>query len=221
VAETHDREEEGETADLAAYREDLRRAQNSARLEGQMATTPKTERPPAAAAAQVQQAPLLLVSEQRVDEAEAEPFSETTPEPQIEVAEVNGNLALKPSFEPDAGQQAEYDNDEGEIQGIPADAFSDATDFGDFAERIGAFELTDLLEASAAYTSIVEGKSRFSRAQVMSKLAKLNTGDAYTKEAGLRSFGKLLREGKILRVQDGQFGISKASRFSIASRYHE
>ena len=55
----------------------------------------------------------------------------------------------------------------------------------------------------------------------MTKLAKINTHDAFSKEAGLRAFGKLLREGKILRVQDGQFAISKASRFSIASRFEE
>ncbi len=220
VAATHSEAADDEAADLAAYREDLRRAQNSARLEG--LKTAKTQRPaPAPAAAAIQQAPLILVSEQRINDPAPGGFpggfEEETAEPMQEVAETDGNLALKPEFH----AAPEAADDEGEIQGIPADAFSDATSFADFAERIGAFDLTDLLEASAAYTSIVEGKSRFSRAQVMSKLAKLNTGDAYSKEAGLRSFGKLLREGKILRVQDGQFGISKASRFSIASRYNE
>lgn len=78
--------------------------------------------------------------------------------------------------------------------------------------------MQDMLEAAAAFTSIVEGKPRFSRAQVMSKIARIETGDGFSKEAGLRAFGKLLREGKILRVQDGQFAISKSSRFSIAQR---
>ena len=55
----------------------------------------------------------------------------------------------------------------------------------------------------------------------MAKVARLNHGGSYSKEAGLRAFGKLLREGKILRVQDGQFGISQASRFSITSRYND
>ncbi len=196
-----DAEVDDDTTDLDTYREDLRRAQNKARLGG-LTGTP-----------QPAPTPLILVSEQRIDEQPAALGAEPQ-EPQREVAETHGNLALKP--EPELEN---LDNEAGEIQGIPADAFSEATNFADFAERIGAFELQDLLEASAAYTSIVEGKSRFSRAQIMSKITKIDSNGAFTKEAGLRSFGRLLREGKILRVQDGQFAISKASRFSIASRF--
>ncbi len=196
-----------ETADLAAYREDLRRAQSKARLGGLQS----------GAKARPEQPPLILVSEQRIDEPPASGFETEEPiEPQREVAATDGNLALKP--EPVA-EETHIDEGNGEIQGIPADAFSESSSFGDFAERIGAFELQDLLEAAAAYTSIVEGQARFSRAQVMSKIAKLDAEAAFSKEAGLSSFGRLLREGKILRVQDGQFAISKASRFSIASRY--
>ncbi len=201
-----DEEEEEDTTDLDAYRDDLRRAQGQAFFGAR--TTP----------AEPVQPPLILVSEQRIDD----PDTADTPR---EVAETDGNLALKPEFDtdidPDRDDRRAEPDESGEIQGIPADAFTDATSFSDFAERIGAFDLTDLLEAAAAYTSIIESKPRFSRAQVMSKIAKLNHGDAFSKEAGLRAFGTLLREGKILRVQDGQFGISKASRFSIASRYND
>ncbi|MCB1366399.1 MAG: hypothetical protein KDK00_01420 [Rhodobacteraceae bacterium] len=151
--------------------------------------------------------PLILVSEQRIDEPRSDD------QPMREVAESHGNLALKPRVVP------VEDDDDDEIQGIPSDAFSGAANFEDFVERVGVFEMTELLEAAAAYTSIVEGEDRFSRASVMSKIAMLNHGDGYSKEAGLRAFGKLLREGKILRVQDGQFAISKASRYSVASRY--
>ncbi|MDQ7080788.1 MAG: hypothetical protein Q9M41_08995 [Paracoccaceae bacterium] len=194
--------------DLDEYREDLRRTQPETiqsaggGVANGSGTAPETSQPP-----------LILVSEQRIDTLD-NGAEDHTHDPQHEVAETNGNLALKSDMrvEPD---------DDGEIQGIPADAFREATSFADFAERIGAFDLPDLLEAAAAYTAIIEKKERFSRAQVMAKVAKLNHGDAYSKEAGLRAFGKLLREGKILRVQDGQFGISKASRFSIASRYND
>ena len=193
--------------DLDEYREELRRTQpETIHSAGGAANG-------SGAAPETSQPPLILVSEQRIDTLD-NGAEDHTLDPQHEVAETNGNLALKNDMrvEPD---------DDGEIQGIPADAFSEATSFADFAERIGAFDLPDLLEAAAAYTAIIEKKERFSRAQVMAKVAKLNHGDAYSKEAGLRAFGKLLREGKILRVQDGQFGISKASRFSIASRYND
>jgi len=193
--------------DLDEYREELRRTQpETIHSAGGAANG-------SGAAPETSQPPLILVSEQRIDTLD-NGAEDHTLDPQHEVAETNGNLALKNDMrvEPD---------DDGEIQGIPADAFREATSFADFAERIGAFDLPDLLEAAAAYTAIIEKKERFSRAQVMAKVAKLNHGDAYSKEAGLRAFGKLLREGKILRVQDGQFGISKASRFSIASRYND
>ena len=204
-----DRDESAsETTDLAAYRDDLRRAQNNAR-RGALNGNAKAATP--------QPAPLILVSEQRIDEAPTEAQPQDPEAPAREVAQTDGNLALKQ--QPDASDA--FDDDAGEIQGIPADAFTESSSFGDFAERIGAFELQDLLEAAAAYTSIIEGKSRFSRAQVMSKIAKLDSNEVFSKEAGLRSFGRLLREGKILRVQDGQFAISKASRFSIAARFDD
>ncbi|MBZ0127575.1 MAG: hypothetical protein K8F59_00520 [Rhodobacteraceae bacterium] len=190
--------ESDDASEMESFRRDFRQVQSHAgfgRLSG------GGEHRPAS--------PLILVSEQRIDEPR------TDDHPMREVAESHGNLALKPRV---VSSQAEDDDDD-EIQGIPSDAFSGATSFEDFVERVGVFEMTELLEAAAAYTSIVEGEDRFSRASVMSKIAMLNHGDGYSKEAGLRAFGKLLREGKILRVQDGQFAISKASRYSVASRY--
>jgi hypothetical protein len=80
--------------------------------------------------------------------------------------------------------------------------------FQEFAERTGATSLPEMLEAAAAYTAFVEGRPRFSRAQVMSKIARLGDSEEFSREAGLRSFGKLLREGRIRRVQDGQFVLS-------------
>ncbi len=195
--------------EMAAYRDDLRRAQAGARPSGRSGAAGLRAAPP----------PLILVSEQRIAPASEEP-SAPSHEPRREVAESDGNLALKRAIEADEDHN-DHHRVAGQVRGIPADAFSEATTFNDFAERIGAVDMVDLLEAAAAYTSIVEGQSRFSRAQVMSKIAKITPGDAFSKEAGLRAFGKLLREGKILRVQDGQFAISKASRFSIASRLED
>ena len=161
-------------------REDFRRDLASAtRLRRIEVPKPVEERP----------SPLVLVSDQRVEEEDAV----TQAEP------------LEPAADDDS---------------IPATAYAEATSFADFAERIGANSLPEMLEAAAAYTSIVEGKPRFSRAQVMSKIARINLNESFSKEAGLRSFGKLLREGKILRVQDGQFAISQSSRYSVGARSH-
>jgi hypothetical protein len=212
-----DPEKAREAADLAAYRDDLRRAQD----RGPQADRPAPARPTSGGGAPQRpaQPPLILVSEQRIDSPRPQP---TRQDDEREVAESRGNLALKRAPMETAALEAAHAAASGEaedaFEGIPADAFTESTNFADFAERVGASEMHDLLEAAAAYTSIVEAKPRFSRAQVMSKLARLESAEGFSKEAGLRAFGKLLREGKILRVQDGQFAISKSSRFSVATR---
>lgn len=202
--------QDDEATDLDAYREDLRRAQSRAH-------TPLRS---GAASLRAAPAPLILVSEQRIAEP-APSLDQHRIAPQREVAQSHGNLALKRELRPQLQDHDDLDQRDGEIRGIPSDAFNAASTFADFAERVGAVDMIDLLEASAAYTSIVDGLPRFSRAQVMSKIAKITPGDAFSKEAGLRAFGKLLREGKILRVQDGQFAISKSSRYSVAARFDD
>ncbi len=79
--------------------------------------------------------------------------------------------------------------------------------FAEFANRMGATELPDLLEAAAAYLSFVEGHERFSRPQLMNKV-RLVKQDGYNREDGLRSFGQLLRDGKIEKKGGGRFAAS-------------
>ena len=86
------------------------------------------------------------------------------------------------------------------------------------AERIGAHGLSDLLEAAAAFAAYVEGRPSFSRPQIMKKIASFNIEDPFSREDGLRSFGMLLRQGKIHKVKRGQFAIAKTSRFIPEAR---
>ena len=79
-------------------------------------------------------------------------------------------------------------------------------------------ELPDLLEAAAAYTAFVEGNKLFSRPQLMRRVASFETGDEFSREAGLRSFGQLLRQGKIQKLKRGQFTITEETRFNPEAR---
>ncbi len=145
-------------------------------------------------------APLVLVSEQRVDAPEPTPAaSDGQPVRPRRVSA--GNLAI------------DEDNIDADDDGRHDNIFVDPGSFRDFAAEMGAHDLPDLLEAAAAYTSFVEGNAFFSRPQIMKAVAQLNEDKPFSREESLRSFGLLLRRGKIRKIKRGQFAISDTTRF--------
>lgn len=124
-------------------------------------------------------APLKLVAEQRVDCAPA--------------------AAQHGPVRPRRVACTPIDNDN-EVSGADGS-------FAQFAAEMGANGLPELLEAAAAYMSFVEGRAQFSRPQLMNKVRQINTA-GYNREDSLRSFGRLLREGKIEKTGGGRFAAS-------------
>ncbi len=184
---TRQREEEDEN-ELNQYRDDL-------------AKVVKPRRPTAESGAKSRRvAPLVLVTEQRVDPAETEPVAEGAIVRPRRV--ISGNLALS-------------DDDELEMHGEPGEnIFTPEQSFADFATEMGAVELIDQLEAAAAYSAYVEGEEHFSRPHIMKAVAEMNEEQEFTREEGLRSFGLLLRRGKIKKLKRGQFIIADTTRFN-------
>lgn len=176
------------------YREDLTRA---VRPQDQ-ADAAATAAPGAATGDSPRIAPLVLVSEQRVDR----------PQPTPEAVQ-----AIRPRRVVPVSVSADLSEDEDDEDLAPLSP-EEAASFAEFAERLGATGLSELLEAAAAYTAAVEGRPHFSRPQIMKKVAHAAEDGRFSREDGMRSFGMLLRQGKIQKVKRGQFALTASSRFS-------
>jgi len=98
-----------------------------------------------------------------------------------------------------------------------AESAPTSSGFADFAQEIGAAELPELLEAAAAYMADIEGREQFSRPMLMGKL-KEATGEAFSREDGLRSFGHLLRQGKLQKLSGGRFTVTEETEFRAQAR---
>ena len=186
-----------ETADLTRYRDDLAQVVRPRRpaLPGVTAARPAVgpDRP----------APLVLVSEQRVD-------GPTRSDPVVirprRIATSNA-VAI----------EAEDEDLELEDDAAGENIFANAKSFAAFAERIGATELPDLLEAADAYAACVEGRPSFTRPQILRSAVEA-AEQPFSLEQSLRSFGTLLRQGKIQKVKRGQFAIAETSRYLSEAR---
>lgn len=169
------------------YREDLA---NVVRPRRPQPNGPRTERPNAEAS---RPAPLQLVAEQRI--AQDTPPSEPTPVRPRRVA----RAATASSRQ---------------VTPLREDPVSEG-EFAEYAESVGAKSLPQLLEAAAAYMSYVEGRDQFSRPQLMTTVRQAEETES-SREDRLRSFGQLLRDGKIEKTSGGRFTSSETNSFKPA-----
>ena len=93
-----------------------------------------------------------------------------------------------------------------------AEPVEDKAGFADFASEHGATELVDRLEAAGAYICLVEGEADFSRPQVM-KVVQSATSEEISREDGLRSFGRLLRQARLIKLENGRFQIAENTQY--------
>ena len=86
-------------------------------------------------------------------------------------------------------------------------------DFAGFAEAMGAEGLPELMEAAAAFSLYVEGQEAFSRPEIMKRVSRYDPALTKSREDGLRSFGQLLRQGKLRKLERGLFTVADSTRF--------
>ena len=84
--------------------------------------------------------------------------------------------------------------------------------FAEFAAAHGATELVDKLEAAGAYICFVEGNEDFSRPQVM-KVVQSASDAEITREDGLRCFGRLLRQARLVKLSNGRFQVTENTQY--------
>ena len=197
-------EKAGETetvSRLARYRNDLAMAVKAA-LPGGRGTT-AGERP----------APLVLVSEQRIDR----PRPTSTPSASAAPAPIRPRRVTSAGFGMAAATDLDLSDDEEDGDDL-SNVFGDSKGFAEFVEKIGASSFEQILEASAAYLAGVEGRPHFSRPQLMRHLTEVIPQGTFQREDGLRSFGTLLRDGRIAKVRRGQFMLSEESTYLAEAR---
>ena len=221
------------TVKMDPYRQDLNQA---VRPTPDRPTTerPATERPATERPATERPAPLVLVSAQRIDRprnlaADAQrPIPQIVPNPaqaptpaQMPAAQqhvipvrprrVSAATTSGPAHAIAPQPARDIDDD------LTADAFDRvfATDtkpsFADFAESLGAASLPALIEAAGAYCTLVLDTPSFTRPQLFRQMQQVPDLAEMSREDSLRSFGKLLRDGRIQKSVRGQFVLSQTS----------
>ncbi len=139
-------------------------------------------------------APLVLVSEQRVDAQEQNAAGRTdTHTPQMRRVHKENKRA---------GTSAQH-----------RQRLDVVEEFAAFASEFRAEGPAEVLEAAAAFRTFVKGQETFSRPQVMNLLMKTDPSGRMAREEGLRAFGKLIREGVITKIQRGRYSVSQSTRF--------
>jgi hypothetical protein len=172
----------------------------------------KVVRPAANSAAQDRPAPLVLVSEQRIDRPAPQVSAPVAPPAAAQVQPVRprrlstgGAVAAMQSYDDDALD----DDDDFDLDDDAVNLFGTNQGFAEFAERLGATDLPEVLEAAAAFIACVEGRESFTRPQLMRHVGAAT--EQLSREDSLRSFGVLLRDGRITKNRRGQFSLPTSS----------
>ena len=173
-------------------------------------------------------APLVLVSAQRIDRSPDDIADASRPVPQIAATSAPAPGApVRPRRVASGGpmqalflQPANFaaEDDEDHEDGARAIAAQSevrddgaSTGFAEFADRIGATTLAELIEAAGAYCTLVLNRPNFSRPMLFQQISALSDQTASNREEGLRGFGKLLRDGRIQKTERGQYALSETS----------
>jgi hypothetical protein len=185
-----------EAADLARYRADLEREVRGAAADPESdqprrpvrTVAGRSERPAAA------QAPLVLVSEQRIDRP------------------ATGETVMPRRVASDPTALDELFDEAAPIRAPLGKAFTD------FVAPMQLTTVAEMTEAAAAYITYVTGQEDFARPTVMKLVMSTEAPMTRSRENLLRAFGMLMRQGVLRRSRRGQFELAEDSSFGDKAR---
>lgn len=155
---------------------------------------------------------------ERVMQPRRQDVSGGTPDPAPRPVQPQPAGCAVPRPEAPPRKDAELAFDAAPVQGRRASvAATGSHSFSEFAEKLHATSPADLLEAAAAYAACVQGRPSFSRPQILRQVLAASPVEI-SREDQLRSFGRLLRDGRIAKLRRGQFTLTDRSQFLAEAR---
>ena len=89
--------------------------------------------------------------------------------------------------------------------------------FADFAQDHDVAGMAEMFEAAAAYTTFVTRQADFSRPQIMGLVRSAMPRD-FSRKDGLQTFGKLVQNERIIKLENGRFQVAPDTRFRMDDR---
>jgi pilus assembly protein FimV len=210
----------------AEYREDLAQVMRPRRIRVDVTRRGDTAR----------SAPLILVSEQRIDAmatpaaADAEPVrprrvstgdaapAAVAPQAQPDAAPTPRNIAnslaqlaqragVIMTLQRDGGAASDQPDPAPQAPAKAALGPAHAAHFATLLENSDAVEIAEVIELAASYAQSALGTGTFDRAELFAMIAEA-TDQSISREDMLHSFGELMRQGRITRIARGAFRLS-------------
>ncbi|MGI3184388.1 hypothetical protein ACROHD_04860, partial [Nioella aestuarii] len=197
--------------DTGPYREDLaevmrpRRVQNDGRR--------RSDRP---ASEQPRQTPLVLVSEQRVDEGNNQPAPRASVVRPRRITRGNTALARVQQDDLDEDQAAPLTlAAQNRITRIPEadeNLFDAEDNFQEFLDTHDATELVDIAAAACGFAALKSDGQLFGRAEVI-RLIQNGASPSASREEAMQAFGEVLNSGHIEKIRRGHFRLTAQSPY--------
>lgn len=184
--------------------------------DGSVFTDPLAAEPGEPAQEEADEPPLNLFANPRHETAEDDgPGSEGSIFAELRLQRDTDSQA-EPSATADDADDADDETNRvqalfGDTGGLPeADETTDGYTVAGLAQAAGAENVADMMVSAAAWLVMLRGVTSFSRREVMDAFDQIPGDHEKSLEARIKGFGKAMRNGRIVMIEDGVFGLAQS-----------